>query len=730
MRRLPFRLPASWITLVWLGTGCAQDAGFLAEGWEEAPAAQRVLVLPTNFDDPPPNFLAAATERVTDEVEARVRASGRECERVSTSEALDAGSTVVRGLDLGRSYEPATARPHLAAHLARLHDVDLVLLPEIVVRDAVSREGVFFWDGARDAYRKGIGADLSGSQVAISVRIQGFDRSGREVVRSYGGIEAVYRLEIYADGSYQVTLRDDLLENAGNLRQGVDLAVAPLLGPATDEREPPADEPSGARGGYWKRAAHGPFVIMTNDSKEKAESIARRASQFLAVSEEATGLKLDVDQPVEIIAFRSESEFRSHHGRGELGHAFVTHTGMRVAFPSESALFRIPVLFHELVHVLLFQDASTTYPAWYHEGLAEMLGTMTIQGDIASLNMLPSHRLDELRTRPLPLDELLERRSFADLAGDDAARFYADAWAFVAFLHTSDLRGGEDLRAPLRAMLAKLSNGMPWREALESSFQREVASLEADYRSFRRSLRRDGLPLRRYRIERAPEAPSFEYMDRFDAELALGRYVLAVSPDDLTPAAHHFEQAVRLRRRNTEAIAGLARTYFRAGLMERAGRMLALVDAEPAAEQPTDAAIEEARGEFWLTLHALDEDVPEPLPRDALAASGSEAPLVRARRHLSAAVREDAERTSAWRLLGATFALDPGAPAGPGLDALQRVAARLPALLDVQVELGILRARQGESEAARRHFEHALASHDTEIADRARAELTALGPRP
>jgi hypothetical protein len=109
------RRSGSCLALAWLWVACAQDVGFLAEGWAGAPGVQRVLVLPTSFDDPPPNFLAAGTERVTDALEERIRASGRAGERISTSEALETGREVVRDLDLRVPYDPAEARPHLAA---------------------------------------------------------------------------------------------------------------------------------------------------------------------------------------------------------------------------------------------------------------------------------------------------------------------------------------------------------------------------------------------------------------------------------------------------------------------------------------------------------------------------------------------------------------------------------------------------------------------------------------
>jgi thioredoxin-like negative regulator of GroEL len=218
-------------------------------------------------------------------------------------------------------------------------------------------------------------------------------------------------------------------------------------------------------------------------------------------------------------------------------------------------------------------------------------------------------------------------------------------------------------------------------------------------------------------------------MDRFDAELALGQYALSTGAQDLAPAAQHFSNAVQLRRRHPEAIAGLAQTWIRAGMMERAARSLALFEEAAPEETPPVAAIEEARGEFWLAVHVLGDDVPEPLPAEALAASASEEPLVAARRHLSAAVRAEPERMSAWRLLGATYAQDPEAPVEAGLDALQRVADRLPALLDVQLEIGDLLTRMGETDAARPHLMRALASHDPEIIEQARTRLATLDAR-
>jgi len=445
---------AFWCLIVSLNiVGCAQDQkNFVADGWAGAPQAQRIVVLPTNFDATPPNYLAPGTERLTQVVAKRIEDSGRTVVRVPPSGALAAARQSLRDLGLNKKYRPKKVRPHLSQNLASQHSADLVIISTVVVRDAEGAGSSVSWDGAEQQFwSHKLPARISATKrpkgIALSLHVLGFDARGEPVFEAYGGLELAYAVRMVGRDTYRVTQRDKLLEDAGVLSAGVERAFSDLLG-RWSEGEVHADAVRAGRGlQIWRRARTGPFLVTSNASQAVSEHIATQANQFLEVAEKVTGLSLDPSVMIDVIAFGREDEFRKYHGKYVQGIATQTRDGTRVAILAESSRMRLSVLYHEIIHAMLYHDPNMVYPVWYHEGLAEWMGAIAIQGDLASLNLPPTHRRISLESHSaLPLAELMDRRSFADLWPDEIERHYTDAWALVLFLHASYLDGGEDYR--------------------------------------------------------------------------------------------------------------------------------------------------------------------------------------------------------------------------------------------------------------------------------------------
>lgn len=699
-------------------TGCAQDLGFIDERWPGAPGAQRILLLPANFDATPPNYLAAGITRVTESVAARIAASNREVVQLRMSVAIHAVRRSVDQLGLKGTYQPDVARPHLAAGLAREHHADLVLMPYVVVRDAAIDDDWIVWDGTRSLLiDPGIPIEWglwSGKNIALSVRILAFDSRGRWIMDAYGGIESAYSFQPTAEG-FELGLRNGLLEDADAIRAAVDRALATLLGPAERQASSTNERDSNGKARVqWRRVRTGPFVIMSNAPPRTVRSIARQAVQFVSVAEQVTGRRLEARPPVEILAFGPGPEFGRLHEKHVLGAALATVTGTRIAISTDKAWLRTSTLYHELVHVLLFQDRSFSYPSWYHEGLAEFLGAVSIQGDLASLHLIPAHRREILLQRSsLPLELLLSRRSFADLPPVAVDSYYTDAWAFVFFLHTSHLNGGEDHREHLSNMLERLSRGEEWRTALESSFERPVEKLEQEYSAFRRGLTARRPPLHRYRVEAVEPLPELEFMPSAEMHIALGYYALSLGGRSLGRAFDHFGLAGG--RMSAAGAIGRARAWIRAGEIEQARAELSSLELDPSA--PEHAALEETWAELLMTAYSAAAEMQEDPDVDLLR---------RARARLEPVAEKWPERGSAWRLLGSTYVLDSTAPVDRGIEVLERAQELLPSLLEIQLDLGELLVRRGDVDSARRRMSRALASHDRRLVERARHRLEAL----
>ncbi len=105
---------------------------------------------------------------------------------------------------------------------------------------------------------------------------------------------------------------------------------------------------------------------------------------------------------------------------------------------------RQAIALHELTHLAQFAVSPAVLPSWYVEGFAELYGgegTFTWDGkDLTTRGELAHRRIESLRGegKLLPLKDLLdgEALSILSLDAEEGHRFYAQAWAFVAFLRT------------------------------------------------------------------------------------------------------------------------------------------------------------------------------------------------------------------------------------------------------------------------------------------------------
>lgn len=147
------------------------------------------------------------------------------------------------------------------------------------------------------------------------------------------------------------------------------------------------------------------------------------------------------------------------------------------------------VMLHEYVHFLLRSGSSFRYPAWYDEGIAELLSTAQPTKRGLSFGAIPFnaatllHPRTDRATRAQPKALTL---TVADLIGylpgpergvRDVTRgpqFYGRAWQLAHYL----LFGPEDHRAALGAYLRAYDRGEPGIPAFERSFGRTTSSID------------------------------------------------------------------------------------------------------------------------------------------------------------------------------------------------------------------------------------------------------------
>ncbi len=122
------------------------------------------------------------------------------------------------------------------------------------------------------------------------------------------------------------------------------------------------------------------------------------------------------------------------------------------------------VLRHELAHVSLDRAAGGHFiPRWFHEGFAYLTGTDFSWSRTWTLMSAMLHG------RIFSLDELSRR--FPDGA-DDAQLAYAESYDFVEYLAEHEGQVG------MRALIARVSRGIAFDEAIKQVFHDELGALE------------------------------------------------------------------------------------------------------------------------------------------------------------------------------------------------------------------------------------------------------------
>jgi tetratricopeptide (TPR) repeat protein len=451
------------------------------------------------------------------------------------------------------------------------------------------------------------------------------------------------------------------------------------------------------------------YTLQTNAPRAEALRMARQLSAFTDLLRMIMNSgRLEPALPMRISVFARADQFQRFPVSNAAGYAVPSLRGTRLALSLEPNGLATPVLFHEYVHFLLMNGESMSYPPWYHEGLAEMLGSTVIRGDVAFVGSVPHWRMASLAgSDEISLEQLLGTTDPGAGGLQAANRFYAEAWLLVHYLHTSEgVYGGPERMRPMLAYLRELNRGQAWSAAFASSFDVDLPQLEQELDAHRQRISRDvnvltlTLP--------APGTPAeVRALSRAESAVALAELALAVNQVALAEALLDSALAEQPGNGSGHALRALAsarhQDFARAhSEVETALRMA-----------PDDARVHEAKGDVWA-LRANAERDP--------------AHLVSAREAYEHAARLEPETPAVWASLGATY-LGDGDCAGVrrGIEALERARALAPWHPGIHLDLGRLQRRLGNADAAREHLLRVTAvAHGAELVEQARQTLREL----
>jgi tetratricopeptide (TPR) repeat protein len=220
----------------------------------------------------------------------------------------------------------------------------------------------------------------------------------------------------------------------------------------------------------WLRADSPLFTVYSDGDQATLRAFTQDLQDYDALLRSVTGIT--APQPLNkltVYLLDSKAGLReiNRYAPGEvIGFYNATPNGIFLAAIRNSPFGeRMPartVIFHEYTHHFVHQYASTLYPDWLDEGLAEYYATAEIKADQVELGHVTPGRMLELETQPwIPVEKLLT-------AHNDHQRervFYAEAWLITHYMMETPER-----RKQLADYLQATERGMDNAHAFASAF--------------------------------------------------------------------------------------------------------------------------------------------------------------------------------------------------------------------------------------------------------------------
>jgi tetratricopeptide (TPR) repeat protein len=189
-------------------------------------------------------------------------------------------------------------------------------------------------------------------------------------------------------------------------------------------------------------------------------------------------------------------------------------------------------------------------PAWFAEGIAEMLSTFERHGDRVDWGKPISSHLELLRkSGTLPLAEFLAEPSAIFDRDDRTERFYAQSWLFTHFLMLS--KEPSRRQAPFAFLRAFRSES--GEATVNAVFGASLKELDRDFKQY---VGQSTYAYMKLPVKAAPAPPSPQPAPPALVEASLGFLALSSKHDDL--ARSHAEKAISLDATVPDAHAVLA----------------------------------------------------------------------------------------------------------------------------------------------------------------------------
>lgn len=335
----------------------------------------------------------------------------------------------------------------------------------------------------------------------------------------------------------------------------------------------------------WLRMEDDGFTFVGDVSERRLKQIAGDLRMFRhAVGRFITNEPSGDAMPVSVFAVSHDSWEKYVRPREHLGGVFVPgYFSADILIDAESGWDAArTVVYHEFTHHYVHNLDKFPYPAWFHEGLAQFLGTTVRQGRELILGRMPyGPWLDPGASAWIPMKRLLMVNfDSPEYRGHDAAnQFYGQSWLLMHYLLVPD----PERRNRLASLLDGMVNSEDPDSALDASLGLTSAALDAELQGYfrRQNFRILTIPAPAA-IEKVTERP--RAISEAQSLRELGLAALRARPDDAGRVVPVFSRLLSLKPNDHTGMAGLALALRASGKGEEAARWIAAVAREPNAE--------------------------------------------------------------------------------------------------------------------------------------------------
>ncbi len=228
-------------------------------------------------------------------------------------------------------------------------------------------------------------------------------------------------------------------------------------------------------GAQWVRVETPNFVVFGEVGEKRTREVAAEFERFReALGRVLPGAAPKAPVPTTVVVFDNRRSFEPYrplyNGKPvDLAGIFSSDRDVnRVALALEDRTQGLRTIFHEYVH-LVVSNITEGIPPWLNEGLAEYYSTflVTDDGKTATLGaVVEPHVIMLNQEQLLSLKELLAVTRDSPLYNEGQRRgmFYAESWALVHFLLSSDPNRSRQLGDYARATGAGVPAAAAWQQ--------------------------------------------------------------------------------------------------------------------------------------------------------------------------------------------------------------------------------------------------------------------------